>query len=303
MLHFWKRRWFRTIPNYLLFLGIFTAICFLAPARVLGESSWHEAFTLRHVKDLAYYPFFIQNFLSTDISFMGHTWSLAVEEWFYLLLPCMVVPAIYLNRKGSLKNKMLLCFAGLSIMLIMIRVAGAMHIWPGYTKLAVIYNLDNLLFGVIMGWLFTYYRSEVLQRKTLLLATGVVLFLAGFVLQNAFILTGKPQEAWDALIVPVQTIAFACALPWFYDIKINKTTWMSRLVTRISEVSYSIYLVHFIILVFVIDTVRFRFGVESAAGSFAMFLLFLAVTVWVSSLNYRFFEKPMTLLRERVSLG
>ena len=65
---FWIRRWFRTIPNYLLFLTLNIVV-------------WGST-----VFVLPYF-FFLQNFAWPCPSFMGESWSLAVEEWFYISIP------------------------------------------------------------------------------------------------------------------------------------------------------------------------------------------------------------------------
>lgn len=76
LFNFWLRRWFRTIPNYLLFV-------------LLGVSvfSW-----LFNAKGFNFgYLLFIQNFLSPHPSFMPEAWSLSVEEWFYMSLPLFFI--------------------------------------------------------------------------------------------------------------------------------------------------------------------------------------------------------------------
>jgi peptidoglycan/LPS O-acetylase OafA/YrhL len=82
IVHFWLRRWFRTIPNYLLFLIIYICIGLCYTSKV-----GHWNFELDHSKPLYYYPFFLQNFLTPINSFFSQSWSLTIEEWFYLTLP------------------------------------------------------------------------------------------------------------------------------------------------------------------------------------------------------------------------
>ena len=70
ILHFWKRRWFRTLPNYVLFLGLFTIVAVLNHADLTG---WWR------------YLFFLQNLFSSKyLIIYGVSWSLCVEEWSYI---------------------------------------------------------------------------------------------------------------------------------------------------------------------------------------------------------------------------
>jgi peptidoglycan/LPS O-acetylase OafA/YrhL len=68
LLHFWKRRWIRTIPVYYLVLFLKFV---LAPA--IGIN-------------IIWYFLFLQNNIY-GIDFFGVSWSLVIEEWFYLLIP------------------------------------------------------------------------------------------------------------------------------------------------------------------------------------------------------------------------
>lgn len=82
LLHFWKRRWMRTLPAYLfvlLFLFAFTLI-FLPD---------------QFPKDWFKYPLFIQNFINERNGFFAESWSLSIEEWFYLTIPLLLYGTIY----------------------------------------------------------------------------------------------------------------------------------------------------------------------------------------------------------------
>ena len=76
---FLVRRWMRTIPPYLVSLG---AISMLV-GQVSGADVWH-------------YALYVQNF-AAQINFHDYypvAWSLAVEEWFYVTFPLVMVLAL-----------------------------------------------------------------------------------------------------------------------------------------------------------------------------------------------------------------
>ncbi|MBK7654531.1 MAG: acyltransferase [Betaproteobacteria bacterium] len=74
---FWLRRWFRTVPAYYLFIFI----NYLLIKYQLTEG----AFEYRSL-------FFSQNLHEPEQTphFFGESWSLALDEWFYLTMPIML---------------------------------------------------------------------------------------------------------------------------------------------------------------------------------------------------------------------
>ena len=89
LVDFWKRRWMRTLPAYLvilIFLLIYTA--FLIPKNLPDD--WFRFF------------FFTQNLFAFRPSFFAEAWSLSIEEWFYLSVPLLLFGALMLF-KSSIK--------------------------------------------------------------------------------------------------------------------------------------------------------------------------------------------------------
>src|SRR5687767_9357597 len=90
LMSFWRRRWFRTLPNYYLFLMLHVAW----RTWVLGfpgviHTNW-EHFV------------FWQNFDHGPSYFFAEAWSLAIEEWFYLLFALFLASALFLCRGSRL---------------------------------------------------------------------------------------------------------------------------------------------------------------------------------------------------------
>ena len=88
-LGFLKRRWFRTLPNYFLVLIINIIITIS-----LGYS----------IPKLGTYFIFLQNGFSKMPPFFPESWSLAVEEWAYIVLPVSLLLFSFLVKP---KNKKL----------------------------------------------------------------------------------------------------------------------------------------------------------------------------------------------------
>ena len=72
LVNFWKRRWFRTLPNYYLIL--FINFLLVKYEYINGDI---QRFTYKFL-------FFLQNFSEGFVDFFWESWSLSIEEWFYI---------------------------------------------------------------------------------------------------------------------------------------------------------------------------------------------------------------------------
>ena len=84
-------------PAYFVFLAY---LIVMPVAKALKAGGWHNALHLLCSKLNDYWPnfLFLQNYVGSNPAM--HTWSLAVEEHFYILLPILV---LWLSRRGSLR--------------------------------------------------------------------------------------------------------------------------------------------------------------------------------------------------------
>jgi len=85
--YFLKRRWYRTLPNYYLVLLINIII-----AGFIGYE----------MPQLWRYFFFLQNFKVSMLPFFTESWSLAVEEFAYVVLPFFIfMVGLVINPKNK----------------------------------------------------------------------------------------------------------------------------------------------------------------------------------------------------------
>ncbi|NZA01507.1 hypothetical protein H0I39_06520 [Ottowia beijingensis] len=74
---FWLRRWFRTIPNYYLFLALNAALAWWGIEE--GRFDWSFAVFSQNLAWAQEKPLFF-----------AEAWSLALDEWFYFLMPILI---------------------------------------------------------------------------------------------------------------------------------------------------------------------------------------------------------------------
>src|SRR5438045_3036885 len=87
---FYTRRWFRTLPLFFLFLII----------NIIFERSF-RAHAVNFREGLTH-GLFLRNLTGFNMTFFPESWSLAIEEWFYLLFPAALWLGLKItNRFGA----------------------------------------------------------------------------------------------------------------------------------------------------------------------------------------------------------
>ena len=87
---FWWRRGLRILPPYFLLVSAVSAYWIL----VMGQ--WHLS------ELVPYYYLFLANFLAEDIPLLSITWSLSVEEQFYLVWPVLMLATLARARRRAM---------------------------------------------------------------------------------------------------------------------------------------------------------------------------------------------------------
>lgn len=291
VLTFIKRRWFRTLPNYYLYLLINIGI-----AMLIGYNT----------PQLWTYFFFLQNMFSTMLPFFPESWSLSVEETAYIIFPVV----LFLFGKGP--NSLSKASRYLLTVLLLILLFTANRVYYHFTttntlitewnvslKDVVVYRVDAILYGALAAWIAQ--NKPVLWEKSALWAAGLGwgIFLYMFIGIGALGFTIDAYPAfWNIFYLPLTSILAACFLPLLSTWK-TSTAFYAAPVRTISLISYSVYLIHYGV---VLQLMKFYFPTESLSQlqKHGYTLVFLLITFIISWLNYRYFEKPVMDLRDKI---
>jgi peptidoglycan/LPS O-acetylase OafA/YrhL len=282
--NFWIRRWYRTLPNYYAYLLL--GILFAAPWR-------------HHVVGLALYPFFLQNFAWDMPDFFVASWSLSIEEWFYLLFPFsilliyQVIKKINISVVASIVLFLLLPFFSRAI------ISGP-RTWATGVHVVVVYRLDAIAIGVVLAYLRCNYASlwsQLCSYKVLIFgavaATAVffVMLKAGYGDEN----TGMRRGIDNAVTYEIVDLCFAFMLPWFSTLA-SIFRPFGVFFTWLSILSYSLYLSNWI-LVKPLGAIWFLL-LPYSPGRFVAICTWLFLVFFVSALSYFFIERPFLLRRD-----
>jgi peptidoglycan/LPS O-acetylase OafA/YrhL len=274
---FLKRRWRRTLPNYFLFLGLNLVLIHFA--LIKGEINTY----------LLTYFCFLQN-IFTPVDFLfWESWSLAVEEWFYLLFPLLLF--VLFRFKSSLldiKRNLLFCIL-LFLLLPLIYRFYSLYLlpshqdWDLYYRKLVSTRLDAMGFGLLAAYLKYYAPRLWNYRSGLFFLIGVIgLFLLTYfsnAIHNHYVFSRTLYFSLSAFLVLL-------LLPQLDQLKHEPFAF--KPFAFISRISYSIYLLHLPLY-----QIFFKyFDTSNAALTLLMYGLYWALTLGLSYLIYRYFEKP-----------
>lgn len=288
LLRFWRFRWFRTLPNYYLVLVLNLGLAYFGLTKyALSSFSWK-------------FWLFLQNFAWPFYGFYPESWSLAIEEWFYLLFPITLILTLRILRKLSAQWVSLFVIAVFILVPIWLKYNFAAHTtfasaddWSKNMRRVVIYRLDSIMLGVLFAWFSFYYQSFFKRSRWILLIAGILLN----VLNRMYNLHFETVFSQTFFLV-IQGISMAMLLPFFAHWR-KASGFLARFITYISVVSYAMYVVHFSLVLY--PMAHFiTFGDGAAAWGY--YAVFFGATLLLSHVLYMYFEKPMTDLRKRKSI-
>lgn len=230
-----------------------------------------------------------------SLGMLGHTWSLAVEEQFYLLWPALFV--LLMHRRFS-RGVMALSLALIALAEMVYRVAVA---FAGYGSNRIYYGTDTHSDGLLIGcaiafWLASNWSTRVHQAAGLLKgATG----LATAVLAAVFVLGNLSRAP-----IEISLAVLACGAVLVGAVTERLPVILERLLScegavLIGRRSYGLYLWHYIVLgaasaLYPAEVHGPRRIVTAVIIGALFFMTFI-----VAELSYRFIELPALRLKRR----
>jgi peptidoglycan/LPS O-acetylase OafA/YrhL len=295
---FYARRILRIFPLYYAYL-IFVFV---------GLRFWWETHFNRNPwmgLNPAWYFSYLENFKPRHMFgdlFLGHLWSLCVEEQFYLVWPFL----IFVLNRFSLT---VVCVVGMIASLVCRLLLAGIDVQTSfYLNTLTLASLDSLCAGALVALLV---RRRDLSRPTrmLIIAIGLADSLA-FALVAAragtLFLYTRIIHTWGVTLL---AIGFACLV---YLVTTSGGGWIARILSiaplrAVGRVSYGMYVLHPVVVAFVLPHVR---PITPGTPPFTQFVVKVAVMILLSGCSYLaavvswiVLEQPILRFKRRFRYG
>jgi len=304
--NFYGRRFLRIFPLYYFYLLLMTGIT-LGLIALSYRSNYMKIF----LDQIWYAVFYVYDFFFGTISFqyshfLDHFWSLSVEEQFYIFWPLLIL----LVPEKWTKSLFLSCIAfGLIFRIIFYFIyhSGVFRFF-GDTVAAAVYplpfnHIDAFAFGAYLS------RYSIPKAKGQFFLLFALIPIIGFVAQ--YVATGD--------IGPISTLGYPLLLAngyqyiWGYSILNYFFAIVIQVVAKeglfnsflelpfmryLGKISYGLYVYHYPVIWFS-GRIRDVISMPEWIAKLLTALIAFCATLLISSLSYRFLEKPLLSLKDR----
>lgn len=280
--NFWARRWLRTLPNYYFILLILIGLEGIINNKDITPYIFK-------------YSFFIQNLYYPIGDFFPESWSLAVEEWFYLVCPLLFFLLYSFVKKQSKKN---IFFGGILLVILFTNIVRVYYYfdlgsknyftYDRYFVRQVITRIDAIIYGVLAAWVYVYYPAIFNKNRAINFILGCITILLIHNFESQY------QPFQYLLSFSLTSIAIMLTLPFLNNMKQIKFKALQYGIVHISLISYSMYLINLSLVTFWILPL---FKIQT---DFINFFLFWGITLVISTILYKKLELPFLTLRDKI---
>lgn len=288
---FYLRRVFRIWPLYFLVVGAGFILLGIIYPRLYG----HSFFSFTWWKGLLLFICFLPNYMAKNfaVGLLNPLWSIGVEEQFYLFW------APFIKRLRKFLFPAIIAFLLVSLIayaVVYFRMVNIPENWSNFLLTQKFYAMAiGSLFGYILFFKMTDYENTFLARSWFqaLLAS----FLLWYYLFSRSVDTGWPGRV------------FLCLL---YGLLMLNVSSVSKkilhldhpLLSYLGSISYGIYMYHMLVDYFLRSLSPRIIGLRLfSQWQFALIyqLCLIVLTVIVSAVSYRYYERFFLLIKNRYS--
>ena len=285
--NFYMRRVLRLAPALIVLLLVFCLASFLFLRGPKANSNYIDSLI-----SLFYLSNWARAFSLHPPDYLGHTWSLSIEEQFYIVWPILLL--IFLRFFNSRKLIVLIAIS-IALLAWILRV----YLYIKGATMERLYNgldtrADALMVGCAIG---VAYSSGIFNKKDFkLILSRIIVFLSPIsVLILLFLFTCAKPDSYGSYMsqfgfFTVELLTATIVI----DIMVNKVSFIKRILATkvlvwIGTISYGLYLWHYPIY-------RVMFSLEMSKIVIITIGSLIAFTV--AALSYYLMEKPIIKLKK-----
>jgi peptidoglycan/LPS O-acetylase OafA/YrhL len=292
---FWVRRAFKILPPYYAYIGIGMIAAFvLTPGGVLDKllEVWES-----HAGTLL----FVQNY---SVLRYTHTWSLAVEEHFYLLLPTTLALLLWgavRSRRSEPFRAVPALYASVAVVCLVGRLLMANTGLPFsiYRQYVVTHlRIDSLLAGVCLAYLIRFRKpwiDAIRPARWALLLMGIACFVPTFMgdmeqVQFMFTWQFTILQIGSAMLILFGATGSTMSAP----------PLLARTTACIGRWSYAIYLWHPPMAMAGTLFILKAFGLPTDGWTYPLMMaIYIGLATLIGAIVTRLIETPALQLRDR----
>lgn len=245
--------------------------------------------------------FFFQNYRP---GIMGISWSLAIEEHFYVLLSLTIFIAA---KKNRITDSLAIPYGCAAVCIICLFIRIYTFYITGYRSLffndfPTHLRMDALSFGVLLSYWFHFGQNSFVaffrKNKSWLLACSLCLFVPVFIWERETFIINTFNYTFLYIGFGIWV---SLALAFSADIRVAvKKSWLMapyNFMVWVGKYSYAIYLCHFIIGPGAANWIRKNYW-ENLPDSLYLFI-YLASDIAVGVMLTKLIERPFLNIREK----
>lgn len=281
--NFYARRALRLVPALLALLALVAILPWIFPPATTVSKLTAIVSTLCYVSN------YVQTAGGASLGNLGHTWSLSVEEQFYILWPLTM---IWLMSRSRLKAALYwLIFGFMVVRFIGVGVTGLTG--DGWLSS----HADELLIGALLAALWQEEGLQRLAEHSTIAWTGLAVLAILFVVMDFAYRAGHGTQAAAFGVLSLAAVSAAALIAHLATGRPSAVhkLFSSKPLVVLGKVSYGIYLYHLPIF----NEVRYYRPLQSRSLGVALEYLLTAVVVAAS---WHLLEKPALRLKRSFSL-
>ncbi|MGZ3899935.1 MAG: acyltransferase family protein [Bacteroidia bacterium] len=280
---FMMRRWFRILPLYY--------------SAIIVKFILYPKIGL----NIIFYLLFLQNHFY-GVSFFFETWSLAIDEWFYLGTPILLF--LFMRFISSKRNAVLLYLLGIVVVINLLRIFWVYKTnipWSGLNGNIVLHQ-DTLLIGVILAFIKNKYFNVFKKFDTKLcfvIASTLAIIHTLWMkeirypvdhIDSYFWIKGFDFSLFAFIIIAMLPYIENSVKPFSH----RKFKYVNKFVVWGSKLSYALYLSHGFALSLSVYLLSFFITDKIIIG-----ITGILFSIIISYLAYQYIEKYFLIIRDK----
>ena len=129
--------------------------------------------------------FFFQNFykIIVNVDYFSISWSLSVEEWFYVIFPIFLFFFLRFSKAKENKNIIYLSFLFIGLIFFLRIFFLTEDNWGSNIRRIVLFRLDAIVFGFILYFYKDFIVNKILNTKLLFIFILITSFMVFKILE------------------------------------------------------------------------------------------------------------------------